>query len=187
MTEPAQFDPETTPTVTLAGREWPIPELVWRDLRKCRAELIEMNGKINEALAASAAEQPMAVVARVFKDLSNEDYDRLVMAPIHAGLAVAHPELARAEFEAWSVSEADRQMAWLVVRRQSGLFFFGDAGPSPGEAEGADQSPTQTGNGSSFRPAATSATPGNTGGRTSHGRSTSKSRNISLSSRRPTV
>ncbi|HEY2178097.1 MAG TPA: hypothetical protein VGH15_05895 [Caulobacteraceae bacterium] len=152
MTEPAPFDPATTTTITLAGKDWPIPELAWRDLRKCRRELLEMNGRINAAVAASEAEAPegesedgrrgrhFVAMGALFADLTNEDFDRLVMGPILAALQAAHPDLKREEFEAWPSAEAERQMAWLTVRRQSGLFLFGGeagAGDEPGEGEGA--------------------------------------------------
>lgn len=158
--EPAEFDQEATPCVTLMGKQWPIAELVWRDLRRCRGELIELNRMINAALAESApapdestAERGLrqtGVMAQVFDGLSNDDYERLVMAPIHAGLASAHPKLTRAAFDGWRMSDYERQIAWLTVRKQSGLFVFLDSEPgdsepgddSPGEADGAARSPS---------------------------------------------
>lgn len=147
MTEPVAFDPETTPSVTLAGKQWPIPELVWRDLRKCRAELIELTARINVAIAASPAPadesdlgrglRHMIVLERVFEDLSNEDFDRLVMGPIHAALCAAHPSLSKEELFSWRLTESERQMAWLTVRRQSLLFSSRAEGPEPGEGDGA--------------------------------------------------
>lgn len=148
MTEPADFDPETTPAMSLCGKSWPVPELVWRDLKRCRSAIIELNGRLNDAIAA-APELPgateaervarnMGILGDVFDGLSDEDCDRLVVTVIHAGLNAAHPSITRSEFEGWRLTERDRQMAWLVVRRQSGLFVFqGDEAPSPGEADGA--------------------------------------------------
>jgi len=159
--DPAEFDPESALVVTLAGKQWPIPPLVWRDLKKCRAELLELTDTINRAVAAAAAIpdedadarmlRDMGVVSQVFQELSNDDFDRLVMGPIHAGLAAANPSLTRAEFESWPISEIDRQLAWLVVRTQSGLFLVREDGPDsqPGEIRGAPRSPTQTGKASS--------------------------------------
>jgi hypothetical protein len=147
MTEPAEFDPATTPSVSLGGKSWPIPVLVWRDLKKCRRELIELNRMINDGLAASAPdpdEEPAArglrqlvVMGQVFGDLSNDDFDRLVMGPIHAGLAAAHPTLTRDELEGWPLTDSERQMAWLTVRRQSGLFVFVSVPEDEGEPEDA--------------------------------------------------
>lgn len=147
MIEPAAFDPETTPAVTLGGKLWPIPELVWRDLRKCRKELLELNSRLNLALGALEGEagEPdgaramryMAVLGDLFDGLSNEDFERLVMGPLHAALCAAHPQLTRDEFDGWRITEAERLAAWLVVRRQSGLFVFGGEQAPSGEGPGA--------------------------------------------------
>jgi hypothetical protein len=147
MIQPAAFDLATTPTVNLAGQAWPIPELVWRDLRKCRRELLELSGRLNDAIAASRAPpdeteaarglRHMVVMDRVFDDLDNDDFDRLVMGVLHAGLVAAHPTLTRADFDAWPMTEAERRMAWLTVRRQSGLFVARRGGDEPGEGGGA--------------------------------------------------
>jgi hypothetical protein len=169
MSEPAEIEPGV-PTVVLDGREWPIPELVWRDLKKCRAELIELNRLINDAVNALPPEKrdagAMGAMSQVFNDLSNDDFDRLIIGPIVAGLQSLHPSITRDEFEAWTVSEADRQMAWLIVRRQSGLFVFRDAPPSDdeGEAQGESQPPSSTGTERSTKRAATSGKRGSTGG-----------------------
>jgi hypothetical protein len=142
------------PAVALNGKLWPIPQLVWKDLRKCRAELLELSGRINAASAETPAApddatdeeleaRGLAIVAGVFHGLSNDDFDRLVMRPIHAGLAAGHPELSLDEFYSWPIGEADRQLVWLAVRRQSGLFVFGGKAEEPdaGEAEGTALSP----------------------------------------------
>jgi hypothetical protein len=146
LTEPADLDAEI-PRVTLAGKAWPIPELVWTQLRKCRRELIELNGLINAALAESAPApdesaldrglRQMGVMEQVFLGLSNDDFDRLVMAPIYLALSGAHPDLSRDEFDAWRLTETERQLAWLTVRRQSGLFIFRDVETPSGEDVGA--------------------------------------------------
>lgn len=148
MTEPADYDSETTPAVMLAGKPWPIPELVWRDLRKCRAELIELNTRVNEALERSdgpADEEPISrnfrqlgVLAAALNALDNDDFDRLVMGPIFVALRSLHPSLSRDEFDSWRTTETERQTAWLTVRRQSGLFVFSaGADEEPGEEAGA--------------------------------------------------
>ncbi|MGC1300932.1 MAG: hypothetical protein WA840_01035 [Caulobacteraceae bacterium] len=148
MTEPAAFDAETTPAVTLGQQLWPVPELVWSDLKKCRRELIELNDMINAAAAAEPAEaeespaergnRQLRVMGQLLDGLSNEEYDRLVMGPVLAALQAAHPTLTKGEFAVLRSTEAERQMAWLTARRQSGLFVFaGGEQPAPGEASGA--------------------------------------------------
>ena len=143
-------DPDI-PRVALGGLVWPIPELAWCDLKKCRSQLLELTALINEAVAPSATfvhedeaariASNLALISTVFQGLSNEDFDRLVMGTLHAGLQAGHPGLSRAEFESWAIEEADRQVAWLTVRRQSGLFVQSAErlpdGAEPGEADGA--------------------------------------------------
>jgi hypothetical protein len=152
------------PTITLAGKDWPIPELlVWRDLKKCRSELLELTARINAAVVISG--DSMETVARLLDDLPNEDFDRLVMGPLLAAVQSLHPTVTRADFEAWPTTELERQFAWLKVRQHSGLFVFSKEA-APGEADGAPSPPSQTGTASSFAPADTSAAPQTTGGPT---------------------
>jgi len=80
----------------------------------------------------------------VVTSLANEDFDRLVMGPLFVGLSAAHPDLTRDELDSWPMTEFDRQLAWLTVRRQSGLFVIREASADdvetdeePGEATGA--------------------------------------------------
>ncbi len=147
MTTPAPFDPSVTPSVVLAGQVWPVPELGWRDLKKCRSALIELNRRLNAAIAASVAASDeadeargarhMAAMADLFNGLSDEDCERLVMEPLLAALQAQHPGLTRAAFFGWHTSELERQLAWLTVRRQSGLFVIYAGADAAGEADGA--------------------------------------------------
>ena len=188
MIEPAEAYPEDAVLVELAGRQWPVPVLVWRDLKKCRYELIELQNRFNDASrwlppplvdadddhADEAAKREKAMSARnaqvlgsVFNSLPNEDYDRLVMGPIFIALHALHPKLTRDEFESWHSSEAERQFAWLMVRTQTGMFLA--AAPEDddaGEAAGDTQPPSQTGSASFCDAADITATLVNTGGET---------------------
>jgi len=133
QTEPVAIEPGT-PAVRLAGKLWPIPELAWRDLKKCRSALLALTDQINDVIAAAKdtsgedddvrAQRNLAAVSLVFQALADDDFDRLVVGPIHAGLQAAHPTLSREEFDGWSFSEAELQLAWLTVRGQSGLFVL---------------------------------------------------------------
>jgi hypothetical protein len=148
MIEPATPGDVDIPTIALAGKDWPVPELVWRDLKTCRKELIELQGLVNAAIAASqgpAGESAAArglrylgVVAEVFEGLGDAEYDRLVMGVLLTALRAAHPGLTREEFEGWRTTEAERQLAWLTVRRQSGLFVFHDTGAAPTDDDADD-------------------------------------------------
>jgi len=155
MTEPAtEFDPETTPTVTLAGKMWPVPVLAWKQLQYCRMEFLELTASINAAIAASddAVEvsgdkkresedargiRHMGVLAEVLNGLSNGDFGRLVIIPLHSAVSALHPSVTRDEFAEWPITEGERQLAWLTARRQSGLFVMSGEAPPKGETKGA--------------------------------------------------
>lgn len=158
MTEAAIPDDAKIPTVTLAGKEWPVPELVWVQLKRCRRAILDLQALLNASVRASDAAAPedegpleaagrrMGSMAGVLNSLSDDEYERLVVSVLYVALTGAHPQLSRAEFDAWPTTETERQMAWLVVRQQSLLFVAaGSAGaPSaddededPGEVRGA--------------------------------------------------
>lgn len=123
MIEPAEFDPADTPSVTLAGKQWPMPELVIRQNRKVRRPLIEMNDRIRLANKDGA----------VFAELPEEDWDRLIVVPIYYGLTRAHPTLKLEEFLDWPATDEELVNAWFVLRDQSGVFLKPKDG-APGEA-----------------------------------------------------
>jgi len=153
MTEPAEFNPDETPSVVLAGKAWPIPKVLgWRALSRCRAELLDLTRRLNAAIKATAGSadetdderqvRHTTAMDEVFNGLSNEDYDRLVVGPMLAALQALHRGLTRDEFEAWELTEFERQLAWLAVRGQSGLFVTGKGDPDPGEASGTSRIPS---------------------------------------------
>jgi hypothetical protein len=120
MTEPAEC-PEGVPAVTLAGQKWPIPELAIRQLRLVRRPLIDLTDAIAET-------QDETTGQRVMK-LSNEQYAQMTEV-VYQGLTRAHPKLGRDEFLDMSCTDMEIFLAFLVVRRQSGLFV---AKPSDAE------------------------------------------------------
>jgi hypothetical protein len=135
MTDPADYPPDT-PTVTLAGQAWPIPELAIRQLRVVRRPLIDLT----DAIAATESE---TTGERVMK-LSTAQYEAMVDI-VYQGLTRAHPKLAREEFLDMPATDMEIFQAFLVVRSQSGLFVAApqtEARP-PGEAA-AESSPTGT-------------------------------------------
>ena len=160
MTDTPALDPETTAQATLAGRLWPVPLLGWRSLRRCRGEFMELTRLINAAIAeapppadaaddAAIGDRNLRIMAGVFDGLSNDDFDRLVVGPVHAGVAAGSPEVTRAALEALPVEEFEWQLAWLTVRRQSGMFALRGAASAPaegddpsGEGQGAARSPS---------------------------------------------
>ncbi len=133
MTEPAEFD-GGTPTVTLAGRKWPVPELAIRQLRIVRRSIIDLTDAIAETEDAATGERVMR--------LSTEHYAEMCEV-VYQGLTRAHPKISRDEFLDMACTDAEIFLAFLIVRRQSGIYVMRDAEASiPGEAR---PSPTGTG------------------------------------------
>lgn len=115
MTEPAEFDSSRTPAVTLAGRQWPIPELAVRQLREVRAPLLEFNERIRKLPRENALD--------AFTTMAKDEFNRLVIEPVFWGLTRAHPKLTMDEFLDMPISDMELIAALGVVQKQSGLFI----------------------------------------------------------------
>lgn len=113
MTEPAAYD-ANTPTISLGGRSWPVPELAIRQLRAVRRPLIDLSDAIAETDEASTGERVMR--------LSTAQYEAMCEI-VYQGLTRAHPTLTRDEFLDLACSDAEIFLAFLVVRRQSGVYI----------------------------------------------------------------
>lgn len=124
MIEPASCDADI-PRVKLAGREWPVPELAVRQLRIVRRPLIDLT----DAIAATETETMGQRVMR----LTTAQYEELCEI-VYQGLTRAHPSLTREEFLDMQASDMELFMAFLVVRRQSGIFVAAGEAPPTGEA-----------------------------------------------------
>lgn len=140
-TEPAPFNPETTPFVTLAGKQWPIPMLVPRQLRNCRRQIIDLTDAIapDVPLAQEGDAAGLAAVAESTGDkvmaMTNSQWERLQEA-VYWGLTRAHPTMTMEEFLDMPSTDGDMFKAFLVVRTQSGIYTpvkEGDAKPAAGE------------------------------------------------------
>lgn len=140
MTEPAYYNPETTPAVSLAGKLWPIPELAPRQLRLIRRDLIDITDLIQPRSAAPGDDADQRAVAvstgeRVMK-LPNDQFGKMLDIVFH-GLTRAHPALTKEEFDDWALADADVFAAFLIVRKQSGIYVEVKSGtkkaPTPGE------------------------------------------------------
>jgi len=114
MTNAAPFD-DNTPRVSLGGRTWPIPELGIRQLRAVRRAIIDLT----DALVST---QDETTGQRVMK-LSEAQFDAMCNVVYH-GLTRAHPGLDRDEFEAMTTTDGEMFLAFLVVRRQSGIYVM---------------------------------------------------------------
>lgn len=136
MTSPASFDPKTTPSITLDGKEWPVPELVPRQLRHIRNALLEMNNRLGKQGSGDEASK----ASDAFLTLDDADYDRLLLKPLYWALTRAHPSLTEDEFQDLRATDSQLITGWYVVRAQSGLFVFSDGeggAPQTGEAPAA--------------------------------------------------
>jgi len=146
MTEPAQHD-GNTPTIHLDGRDWPVPVFVWRQLEQSRAKIIGLN----DAIIGS---QKDGKVNERYISLDDGQY-RTVGEVVYQALLGAHPKLTVEEFRNMRISDGELFAAFLVARRQSGIYVFSDAAECgsddaqerspPGEAQAESRSQTQTG------------------------------------------
>lgn len=145
-TEPEKFNPEETPGVKLAGKVWPIPHLVPRQQRMIRRQIIDLTDAIAPTVDPENPEGPAKVTAgeKVLK-LTNEQYGWM-QDVVFYGLTRAHPDLDRNEFLDMEVNDMDLYVAFLVVRRQSGIYTLttapakdAPAGEAPADGQ------TQTG------------------------------------------
>ena len=123
MTEPAPFDASVTPSVTLAGKQWPIPPLATRQLRKVRTPLYELNDRILKAGTTK--------VGDLLEIFTEAEFDRLIVDPVYYGLTRAHPQMTMDQFLDLEATVLELWVAVLVVQKQSGLFVARPASAAP--------------------------------------------------------
>ncbi len=130
MQEPAQTR-EGVRAVSLAGRDWPIPEFCIRQLRATRRPLIDLTNAINPVVETDAEGNSKVVTStgeRVL-NLSPALFDQMCDV-VYCGLAGGSASLTRDEFDSLKATDAEIFLAFLVVRRQSGIFVDAqDTGP----------------------------------------------------------
>lgn len=129
-----------TPVVTLAGKRWRIPELAVRQLRAVRRPIIDLTEAIAETSDATTGERIMRLSGAQFEAMCEVVYQ---------GLTRAHPALGRDEFLDMACTDAEIFLAFLVVRRQSGIYARTTTdeaeASTPGEEDAARPNPTGTG------------------------------------------
>lgn len=106
---------QAVPTVNLAGREWPIPQLSPRQNRIVVPALLEIVPKI-----IRAREEGGGDFAQLARYLDTATYDRLSDVSFQA-LTRAHPDLKRAEFDDLPIETVELIVAVNVIARQAGL------------------------------------------------------------------
>ena len=137
-----------TPTVTLGGRQWPVPELTIRQLRACRRPIIDLTDALSPVVEKGEGGEAKVVTTtgeRVMH-LPAEQFDQMCDVVYH-GLTRVHPNLTPQEFDALEATDSEIFLAFLVVRRQSGIFVEtrGDAAAANSSQDQKKESPSPTG------------------------------------------
>lgn len=138
MTEPnAAFLDGKTPTIKLAGKEWPVPLLAPRQNRYVVPAILSVAPKIMYAVAPQEGVSP----ARLAATLDPAAMDQLGDICFWA-LKRAHKDMTRDEFDDMPINVMEMAIAMKVISEQTGL--VSEKAPAPGEAEAAAPSPTGT-------------------------------------------
>ena len=104
------------PTVTLAGREWPVPVLAPKQNRIVVPALLEILPRIAQIRDAAAS----GGTAELARHLDTATYDRLTEI-VFVALTRARPEIQRAEFDDLPIETIELMTAIHVIARQAGL------------------------------------------------------------------
>lgn len=103
------------PTITLAGKPWPIPELAPRQLRIVVPGLVRLQGLNTQSITADQMDAIFDVVL--------------------AAVRRAHPDTDREAFMDWPISTAELLAALPVIATQAGMLSQGpEKDAAPGEA-----------------------------------------------------
>lgn len=113
-------DDSRIPTVTLAGREWPLPKLAPRQNRIVVPALFELVPKILKARdeADAAGEKSSFTTLALYLDTGS--YDALASL-VFAALTRATPSLTRGEFDDMAIDTFELIAAVVPIARAAGL------------------------------------------------------------------
>jgi hypothetical protein len=118
-----------TRTIVLDGREFPVGQLCWEQLRVVMPIAQRLDEKVTDA------------VKNGILKLSTEDYDDMIGA-IFEGLRIDNPDLTIDQLKKMRSSPQEMFLAFLVVRYQTGAWVAPeDAEGTPGEAQGSPTLP----------------------------------------------
>lgn len=145
-----------TPVITLAGREWFVPVLVWKQLRVVTGPLQSVLPKIQEAGVRYQSGDPQGVLEL----MTDGALDTLFEIALSA-LTRAYPAITEEALEELTILPQELVAAMPVIGQQSGIFKRSNGNDQPGEAEGTDQ-PSPTSTTSSVTTASAAAKPGRT-------------------------
>ncbi|HEY1615130.1 MAG TPA: hypothetical protein VGF97_15705 [Rhizomicrobium sp.] len=104
-----------TPTIALAGRDWPVPRLTPRQNRVIVPILLDLIPRVVQARAQDGGD-----LAQLARFLDAATYDQLVTVA-HLALTRAHAALTRDEFEEMPVETLELVMALGTIAKQAGL------------------------------------------------------------------
>jgi hypothetical protein len=130
MTEPAPFDPNRTPFLTLGGKQWPVPPLVADQLDMIWDDVIALSNVLFAQSEEPPAEEGNAEAANLRRgllvvgrrlELTAEQFKKL-RSVVYYGLLRAHPALTLEAFRAIPATSFQMLNAFFVVRRQSGIY-----------------------------------------------------------------
>src|SRR5260221_7604959 len=110
MIEPAEHDADT-PTMRLAGKDWPVPELGVRQLRKARRKIFDLTDVL--IIKAPKNEKGEAELGDAYVSLTEEQYGDLCDV-IYWGLTRAHAKLSREEFDEWPCKDSELMLGFFV-------------------------------------------------------------------------
>lgn len=129
MTEPNPlFLDGTTPTVTLAGKDWPVPMLAPRQNRHVVPAIIKLGPKF-------ANLGNLKTVSSVYARVDEDVYGALLDACFWA-LRRAHPAMERDEFEDMPVTTNELMLALPVIAQQTGMIKKATAAEAAAAGEG---------------------------------------------------
>jgi len=109
-----------TPTLTLAGREWPLPKLAPRQNRIVVPALLELVPKILKARDEADKTGEKGSFATLARYLDTESYDTLA-GLVFAALTRANPSLTREAFDDTAIGTFELVEAVVPIARAAGL------------------------------------------------------------------
>jgi hypothetical protein len=111
---------DTTPSITLAGREWALPKLAPRQNRVVVPALLVLVPKILRARDDADAAGAKGGFATLARYLDTESYDALAGLAF-AALTRANPSLTREDFDDMAIDTFELVAAVVPIARAAGL------------------------------------------------------------------
>jgi hypothetical protein len=117
------------PSINIAGKQWPVPQLSPRQNRLVVPALLDVLPKIIRAREQATVQKDGGSLTQLAHYLDTTAYDKLTDIVFHA-LSRAHPDLKREDFDDMPVDTAELFAAMSVIAHQAGLFKPANLGQS---------------------------------------------------------